>query len=51
MTPFCNLPEGYEHNAAIRSGNNPESISKGIEKIMFLPENEGLKWENRDLTW
>ena len=43
MTPFCNLAEGYVHNAAIQIETTPESISAGIKKIISMPENERLE--------
>ena len=42
MTPFCNLAEGYQHNAAIRIEPTPESIHNGIRKIISMPQNERL---------
>jgi len=35
-TPYCNLPEGYSNNAAIKIETSPESIAEGIRKIISL---------------
>lgn len=43
ITPFCNLPEGYKHHAAIRIETSPESICAGIKKIISIPVNERLR--------
>jgi poly(glycerol-phosphate) alpha-glucosyltransferase len=40
ITPFCNLPEGLEHNAAIETDTNPESIAKGIAGLIALSDDE-----------
>lgn len=40
ITPFCNLPEGYETNAAIKIENNVESIKAGLLKLTQLPNKE-----------
>lgn len=40
ITPECNLMEGYDHNAAIRIGADPENIYKGIDQIINMPEAE-----------
>lgn len=37
MTEHCNLPEGFEHNAAIRIGTDPESIAEGLRHLFALP--------------
>lgn len=36
MTPECNLPEGFNSNAAIRVEGNPESIERGLEQLTRL---------------
>jgi len=40
ITPFCNLPEGYIHHAAISIESSPESIGKGIKEIISMTQNE-----------
>jgi poly(glycerol-phosphate) alpha-glucosyltransferase len=40
ITPQCNLPEGFEAQAAIRVNDNVESIKEGIIKLFALSENE-----------
>ena len=41
MTDYCNLPEGFEANAAIRVGTNYESIAEGL-KTLFQMEDDRL---------
>lgn len=36
ITPYCNLPEGFSRNAAIKIDTSPESIAVGIRKIISL---------------
>jgi glycosyltransferase involved in cell wall biosynthesis len=43
MTPYCNLAEGYEHNAAIHIEPTPESIGQGIKKVISMSEHERLE--------
>lgn len=38
MTDYCNLPEGFEYNAAIRVIPNPESIMQGLTTLMMLSD-------------
>jgi poly(glycerol-phosphate) alpha-glucosyltransferase len=40
MTPECNLPEGFEANAAIRIETNIESIAQGLRELFRLPHSE-----------
>ncbi len=35
-TPHCNLPEGYQANAAIRTSIDPTSIKNGILRVMYM---------------
>ena len=42
MTDYCNLPEGFETNAAIRIEPNAESIAIGLETMFSLPNNERI---------
>ncbi len=38
MTPECNLPEGFEANAAIRIGTSAESISVGLQRLFQMDD-------------
>lgn len=38
MTDYCNIPEGFDSNAAIRIEPNPERIAEGIEKLFTMGE-------------
>jgi poly(glycerol-phosphate) alpha-glucosyltransferase len=40
MTPQCNLPEGYEADAAIRIETSPESITEELRRFMALDDAE-----------
>lgn len=58
MTDFCNLPEGFEAHAAIRTEPNPESILQGLEHLATLSALElqamGAKGRNlveEKFTW
>lgn len=42
MTPQCNIPEGFESNAAIKIENNAESIYQNLTKFLSL-SNEDQK--------
>lgn len=43
MTEFCNIPVGFETQAAIHIETNPGSIATGLQKMMDLPENDLVK--------
>jgi poly(glycerol-phosphate) alpha-glucosyltransferase len=58
ITPFCNLPEGYDRNAAIEIEPNPESISEGITQLTALSKSEreemgeqGFELVKEKFTW
>jgi poly(glycerol-phosphate) alpha-glucosyltransferase len=36
MTPECNLPEGFDSNAALRIGTTPEQIATGLEQLFAM---------------
>lgn len=40
MTPECNLPEGFKHDAGIRIETTIDSIASGIETLVSLSEAE-----------
>jgi poly(glycerol-phosphate) alpha-glucosyltransferase len=37
MTPECNLPEGFESNAAIRVETSAGSIGQGLRDLLHAP--------------
>lgn len=58
MTDYCNLPEGFETNAAIRVEPNPESIAVGMETMFDLSDSQrilmgtnGHQLCERQFTW
>jgi poly(glycerol-phosphate) alpha-glucosyltransferase len=40
MTPECNLPEGFEADAAIRVTTEPREIAAGLEALFAMPDGE-----------
>ena len=38
MTDYCNIPEGFDSNAAIHIEPNPESIAEGVENLFTMDE-------------
>jgi glycosyltransferase involved in cell wall biosynthesis len=40
MTKFCNIPEGFETNAAIEIQPEPDSIAEGLKGFVALSENQ-----------
>jgi poly(glycerol-phosphate) alpha-glucosyltransferase len=50
MTPFCNIPEGFDAGAAIAIDTDPESIASGIDRLIALPEKERLKMGENGLS-
>lgn len=38
MTPQCNLPEGFEAEAALRIAPNPDSVSRGLRTLFSLSD-------------
>lgn len=40
MTSQCNIPEGFEHNAAIEILDNIESVKEGIEKMICMSDRD-----------
>jgi glycosyltransferase involved in cell wall biosynthesis len=50
MTPFCNIPEGFDAGAAITIDTDPESIASGIDRLIALPEKERLKMGENGLS-
>jgi glycosyltransferase involved in cell wall biosynthesis len=52
MTPECNLPEGFEANAALRIGTAPEEIAAGLKQLIALSNDDRLAMgaRGRDLV-
>jgi poly(glycerol-phosphate) alpha-glucosyltransferase len=47
MTAHCNIPEGFEKDAAIKIETDVESISAGMEALFALsPNQRAMKGEN-----
>jgi poly(glycerol-phosphate) alpha-glucosyltransferase len=40
MTPECNLPEGFEANAALRIGTTPEEITAGLNQLIEMSDED-----------
>jgi poly(glycerol-phosphate) alpha-glucosyltransferase len=58
MTPFCNLPEGFEHEAAIRINDNIPSIKEGLMQLCTMTDEErirmgirGYQLAAQEFTW
>ena len=47
MTPECNLPEGFEANAALRIGTTPEEIAAGLKVLREMGDNDRSQMGNR----
>ena len=47
MTPECNLPEGFEANAALRIGTTPEEIAAGLKVLREMSDNDRSQMGNR----
>jgi len=47
MTPECNLPEGFEANAALRIGTTPEEIAVGLKALREMSDNDRSEMGNR----
>jgi poly(glycerol-phosphate) alpha-glucosyltransferase len=58
MTSFCNIPEGFAHQAALPIEPTPESIAAGIGQLMARTDTErqqmgkrGYKLVSESFTW
>lgn len=58
MTEFCNLPEGFKEEAAIRIGTEPPSITEGMNQLFAASDAElrqialnGRGLVERKFTW
>ncbi len=47
MTPECNLPEGFEANAALRIGTTPEEIAAGLKVLREMSDDDRSQMGNR----
>jgi poly(glycerol-phosphate) alpha-glucosyltransferase len=47
MTPECNLPEGFEANAALRIGTTPEEIAAGLKVLREMSDNDRSQMGSR----
>jgi glycosyltransferase involved in cell wall biosynthesis len=47
MTPECNLPEGFEANAALRIGKTQEEIVDGLKVLREMSHNDRSQMGNR----
>ena len=47
MTPECNLPEGFEADAALRIGPTPEEIAAGLKVLREMSDNDRSQMGNR----
>ena len=52
MTPECNLPEGFEANAALRIGTTPEEIAAGLKVLREMSDDDRIAMgaRGRDLV-
>ena len=58
MTDFCNLPEGFNVNAAVRINPTPQSICEGLMNFFVKDDNDievmgknGFKLVSEQFTW
>ena len=47
MTPECNLPEGFEADAALRIGTTPEEIAAGLKVLREMSDDDRSQMGNR----
>ena len=52
MTPECNLPEGFEADAALRVGTTPEEIAAGLKALGEMSDDDRIAMgaRGRDLV-
>ena len=50
MTPECNLPEGFEANAALRIGKASEEIAAGLKVLREMSDDDRSQMGNRGRT-
>lgn len=47
MTPYCNLPEGVKHGAALEIGVDPPAVQNGIRTLFGMPDVERIQMGER----
>ncbi|MVM38078.1 glycosyltransferase [Spirosoma sp. HMF3257] len=47
MTSFCNLPEGFEVEAALEIENNQQSVKEGLIQFLNMSDDERIKMGQR----
>jgi glycosyltransferase involved in cell wall biosynthesis len=47
MTPECNLPEGFQANAALRIGTTQDEIASGLKLLREMSDNDRSQMGNR----
>ncbi|MGE5213637.1 MAG: glycosyltransferase [Nitrospirota bacterium] len=50
MTPECNLPEGFEVNAALRVGTTSEEIAAGLKQLLEMSDDDRAAMGSRGRT-
>ena len=50
MTPECNLPEGFEANAALRIGTTSEEIAAGLRQLVEMSADDRAAMGTRGRT-
>jgi glycosyltransferase involved in cell wall biosynthesis len=50
ITPECNLPEGFEANAALRIGTTPEEIAAGLKQLAEMSDHDRAAMGTRGRT-
>jgi len=50
MTPECNLPEGFQANAALRIGTGPEEIAAGLRELVKMSDDDRAAMGKRGHT-
>lgn len=58
MTEFCNLPEGFKNDAAIKIGTSSQSVKNGLINLMKMSNDDlqmmgerGRQLVERDFSW
>ena len=50
MTPECNLPEGFETNAALQIGTSADEIAAGLKQLIEMSDNDRAAMGTRGRT-
>ena len=43
MTPECNLPQGFEADAALQIGTTPEEIAVGLKQLCEMSDQDRIE--------